>query len=84
MAKGPYILVVCTIGVTAICPGIINTPLFASLGDEVVESLAASVLSPRRLGEPDEYASLARELITNGYMNGEIVRLDGGIRFQPK
>ena len=70
--------------VNTICPGIINTPLFASLGDEVVAGLAASVLSPRRLGEPDEYASLARELITNGYMNGEVVRLDGGIRFQPK
>lgn len=70
--------------VNTICPGLINTPLFSSLGDSVVESLSASVLNPRRLGDPDEYASLALELLTNGYMNGEIVRLDGGIRFQPK
>lgn len=70
--------------VNTICPGLINTPLFSTLGDSIVESLSASVLNPRRLGDPDEYASLALELLTNGYMNGEIVRLDGGIRFQPK
>jgi NAD(P)-dependent dehydrogenase (short-subunit alcohol dehydrogenase family) len=70
--------------VNTICPGLINTPLFEQLGPEVVKGLEASVLNPRRLGEPDEYASLAHHLLTNCYMNGEIVRLDGGIRFQPK
>ncbi len=60
------------------------TPLLATLGDEALAGLSATVLNPRRLGDPDEFASLVHELLTNGYMNGEVVRLDGGIRFQPK
>ena len=72
------------IRVNTICPGLMVTPLLASLGEEALKGLSASVLNPRRLGEPDEFASLVHELLVNGYMNGEVVRLDGGIRFQPK
>ena len=48
------------------------------------QALAASVPNPARLGNPDEYASLACEMITNGYFNGEDVRLDGAIRMAPR
>ncbi|HEX7094935.1 MAG TPA: SDR family NAD(P)-dependent oxidoreductase [Acidimicrobiales bacterium] len=70
--------------VNTICPGLMDTPLFGKASIEIKESLGASVLFPKRMGTTAEFASLALELITNDYMNGEIVRLDGGIRFQPK
>lgn len=70
--------------VNTICPGLMDTPLFGKAGDSIKESLGAAVLFPRRMGTGAEFASMARELLTNDYMNGEIVRLDGGIRFQPK
>lgn len=70
--------------VNTICPGLMDTPLFAMAPDEVRAGLGAAVLFPRRMGTTDEFASLALELLTNDYLNGEVVRLDGGIRFQPK
>ncbi len=72
------------IRVNTIVPGLINTPLFALLPEPAFKSLEASVLYPPRLGKPDEIAHLAQYLAENDYMNGECVRMDGGIRMQPK
>lgn len=72
------------IRVNTIAPGIIDTPLLAGAGEEVKASLGQQVLHPKRLGRPDEYAELAHHLVTNSYMNGETIRMDGGIRMAPK
>ena len=75
-----------TIGirVNTIVPGLINTPLFNGLTPEFVESLSQSVLYPKRLGRPEEIAQLAAAIIDNDYINGECIRMDGGIRMQPR
>ena len=75
-----------SIGVRVNCidPGIIDTPLLAGLNDEIREALAANVPFPKRLGMPADYASLAIELISNGYMNGETIRMDGALRMAPR
>ncbi|MDZ7669378.1 MAG: 3-hydroxyacyl-CoA dehydrogenase [Gammaproteobacteria bacterium] len=67
-----------------IVPGLIHTPLFQGAPDNVIDALSAQVLYPKRLGQPDEIAHLAVMLIENEYMNGECVRMDGGIRMQPR
>ena len=72
------------IRVNTIAPGIIHTPIFDGLGDEVIESLEASVLFPKRLGSPDEVARLAVFIIENDYINAETIRIDGGIRMPPR
>ncbi len=72
------------IRVNTIVPGLINTPLLGALPEPAKESLAASVLFPKRLGEPDEIAKVAMAIIDNDYINGECIRMDGGIRMQPK
>ncbi len=70
--------------VNTIAPGIIDTAMLAALPDEAKASLGEQVLFPRRLGQPFEYAALAHFLLTHDYMNGETVRMDGGIRMAPK
>jgi NAD(P)-dependent dehydrogenase (short-subunit alcohol dehydrogenase family) len=70
--------------VNAILPGIFDTPLMKGAPANVQAVLAASVPFPKRFGEPKEYASLALEMIRNGYFNGEYVRLDGAIRMPPR
>ena len=72
------------IRVNTILPGIFDTPLLARAPERVKAGLAASVPFPKRLGRPDEYAALAELMITNGYFNGESVRLDGAIRMAPR
>ena len=72
------------IRVNTILPGIFNTPLLQGAPDNVKQALAASVPFPKRLGDPDEYAHLAETLITNKYMNGECIRIDGAIRMAPR
>jgi NAD(P)-dependent dehydrogenase (short-subunit alcohol dehydrogenase family) len=72
------------IRVNTILPGIFDTPLLGALPEDVKASLAASIPFPKRLGSPAEYASLALEMIANGYFNGESVRLDGAIRMAPR
>ena len=72
------------IRVNTILPGIFNTPLLAAAPEQVKQALGAQVPFPPRLGNPAEYASLALQMITNGYFNGESVRLDGAIRMAPR
>jgi NAD(P)-dependent dehydrogenase (short-subunit alcohol dehydrogenase family) len=72
------------IRVNTIAPGIIDTPLLAGLNDEMREALAEGVPFPKRLGTPDDYASLVMELVRNGYMNGETIRMDGALRMPPR
>ncbi len=68
------------IRVMAIAPGIFLTPMLTGLGQEVMDGLAADVTFPKRLGRPEEYAALARFIIENTYLNGEVIRLDGALR----
>ena len=70
------------IRVCTIAPGIFHTPLFQGLGEEVVTGLSKQVLFPKRLGKPAEYAEMVSTIVQNSYMNGETIRLDGGIRMQ--
>jgi NAD(P)-dependent dehydrogenase (short-subunit alcohol dehydrogenase family) len=72
--------------VNTICPGIIDTPIYGTGpgSDEWKARLTAPVVFPKRMGTAAEFAHLVRALIENDYMNAEIVRFDGGIRFQPK
>jgi 3-hydroxyacyl-CoA dehydrogenase / 3-hydroxy-2-methylbutyryl-CoA dehydrogenase len=70
--------------VNAIAPGLIETPLLGALPAEVLDALAKSVLYPKRLGKPEEIAQLAMCMIENDYINGECIRIDGGIRMQPR
>jgi NAD(P)-dependent dehydrogenase (short-subunit alcohol dehydrogenase family) len=72
------------IRVTTIAPGIFETPMLASLAPEVQEALGRMVPFPARLGRPEEFASLVREIIENPMLNGEVIRLDGAIRMAPK
>jgi NAD(P)-dependent dehydrogenase (short-subunit alcohol dehydrogenase family) len=72
--------------VNTILPGLIDTPIYGSgdSAEQFKERLAVAVLFPKRLGRGSEFASMAIELLTNSYMNAECVRLDAGIRMQPK
>lgn len=70
--------------VNTIAPGIMDTPMLAGLPEPAKTSLAEQVLFPKRLGTNVEYAELAHFLITHSYMNGETIRMDGGIRMAPK
>ena len=67
-----------------IVPGLINTPLFQGLPEPAIKALCDTVLYPKRLGSADEIAHLAVAIIENDYINGECIRMDGGIRMQPR
>ena len=79
-------LAVVGIRVCTIAPGLIDTPIYGFGGnaEEFKAKLKKDVLFPDRLGYPAEFASLAVELLTNSYMNGETIRFDGGARLAPK
>lgn len=72
--------------VNTICPGIIDTPIYGTgpASEEFKARLAAPVVFPKRMGTAAEFAHLVRALIENDYVNAEVIRFDGGIRFQPK
>lgn len=72
------------IRVMAIAPGLMQTPMFDGLPEAAVQSLSASVPFPARLGRPDEFAQLVESIAENTMLNGEVIRLDGAIRMQPK
>ncbi|TGD76253.1 SDR family NAD(P)-dependent oxidoreductase [Mangrovimicrobium sediminis] len=72
------------IRINTIQPGIFNTPAMSRATPEMLEALGGMVPFPKRLGDASEYASMALEMIRNGYINGETVRLDGAIRMQPR
>ena len=72
------------IRVCSVAPGLFATPLMQQLPPEVQQSLAASIPFPRRLGAPAEFASLAAHIVTNGHLNGEVIRLDGALRMAPR
>ena len=72
------------IRVATIAPGIFWTPMVDGMPEAVQESLSASIPFPSRLGKPEEFAELAAFIIVNRYINGETIRLDGGVRLQPK
>lgn len=72
------------IRVNTIQPGIFLTPAFNGSPPEMIEALNSMVPFPKRMGAPEEYASMALEMVRNGYINGEVVRLDGAIRMQPR
>lgn len=67
-----------------IAPGIFGTPMLFGMPQEVQDALAAGVPFPSRLGTPQDYAKLAKHIIENDMLNGEVIRLDGAIRLAPK
>jgi NAD(P)-dependent dehydrogenase (short-subunit alcohol dehydrogenase family) len=72
--------------VNTVAPGLIDTPIYGEgeAAEQFKAKLGESVLFPRRLGQPEELASMVVECLTNSYMNGETLRVDGGIRMPPK
>ena len=72
------------IRVCTIAPGLMDTPLLGMLPEDQRQALGSGVLFPKRLGLPDEYAALVASIIENEYLNGETIRLDGGLRMPPK
>jgi NAD(P)-dependent dehydrogenase (short-subunit alcohol dehydrogenase family) len=72
------------IRVVTIAPGLFDTPLLGMLPQEQRDVLGQSVLFPKRLGQPEQYGELVVHIAQNGYLNGEVIRLDGGIRMPPK
>jgi NAD(P)-dependent dehydrogenase (short-subunit alcohol dehydrogenase family) len=72
------------IRVCTIAPGLMDTPLLGLLPEDQRQALGAGVLFPKRLGSPDEFAALVASIVENPYLNGETIRLDGGLRMPPK
>lgn len=72
------------IRVLAVAPGLFLTPLLEELPQETKDALASAIPNPPRLGRPDEFAALVLAMVGNDYLNGEVVRLDGALRMQPK
>lgn len=72
------------IRVNTIAPGIVDTPMLATVSEEFRANLAAGVPFPRRLARPDEYAQLVLAIIAHDYLNGEVIRMDGALRMPPR
>ena len=72
------------IRVCTLAPGLFATPLLLELPEPVQQSLAAAIPFPNRLGKPSEFAELACHIVTNGHLNGEVIRIDGALRMAPR
>jgi NAD(P)-dependent dehydrogenase (short-subunit alcohol dehydrogenase family) len=72
------------IRVCAIAPGTMGTPLMMRAPEEMRAQLVKDIQFPKRMGEPDEFARLVESIVTNPYLNGENIRLDGALRFPPR
>ncbi|MGV0791480.1 SDR family NAD(P)-dependent oxidoreductase [Mycolicibacterium sp. XJ1819] len=72
------------IRVNTIAPGVFDTPMLGRLRQDIRDGLAAAVPHPRRLGEPRDFGELAVDMLENGYLNGQTIRLDGAIRMAPR
>jgi NAD(P)-dependent dehydrogenase (short-subunit alcohol dehydrogenase family) len=72
------------IRVCTVAPGTMATPIFEGASDELKQRLIAGVQFPKRMGRPEEYALLVEMIARNPYLNGEVIRLDGALRFPPK
>ncbi|MCC7086898.1 MAG: SDR family NAD(P)-dependent oxidoreductase [Pirellulales bacterium] len=72
------------IRVVAIAPGMFDTAMMAGTTEELRQSLGAQIPFPARFGKPDEFAQLVQAIVENSYLNGEVIRLDGAVRMQPK
>ena len=70
--------------VMTIAPGLFHTPMMEGLPPETVEGIVANIPFPHRLGQPEEYAHLAADIVRNAYLNGTVIRLDGAVRLPPK
>jgi NAD(P)-dependent dehydrogenase (short-subunit alcohol dehydrogenase family) len=70
--------------VCTIAPGLVDTPLLASLPEEARNALAAGIPFPKRLGRPEDFAELALDIVRHGYLNGEVIRMDGALRMAPR
>jgi NAD(P)-dependent dehydrogenase (short-subunit alcohol dehydrogenase family) len=75
-----------SLGIRVVCvaPGIFETPMLRGLPQDVQDALGKGVPFPQRLGWPDEFASMVAEIVRNGYVNGEVIRLDGALRMAPR
>jgi len=72
------------IRVMTIAPGSFDTPIFGFVPDEMRANLTDAVPFPKRMGHPSEFGALVEHIVTNPYLNGEVIRLDGAVRFAPK
>jgi 3-hydroxyacyl-CoA dehydrogenase/3-hydroxy-2-methylbutyryl-CoA dehydrogenase len=72
------------IRVMTIAPGSFDTPIFGFVPDAMKEGLTSIVPFPNRMGDPDEFGQLVEHIATNPYLNGEVIRIDGAVRFPPK
>lgn len=72
------------IRVMTIAPGLFETPMMAGLPDKARDALAEKTLHPSRLGQPEDYATAVRQILENSMLNGSVIRLDGGIRLEPR
>jgi NAD(P)-dependent dehydrogenase (short-subunit alcohol dehydrogenase family) len=75
-----------SLGIRVVCiaPGIFETPMLRGLPQDVQDGLGGGGAFPQRLGRPDEFASMVAEIVRNGYVNGEVIRLDGALRMAPR
>ncbi len=72
------------IRVCGIAPGTMGTPIMESINDDMKAKLTESIIFPKRMGRPEEFALLVESIVRNPYLNGENIRLDGALRFPPK